>query len=145
MEMEVAQGPGVRRTRETPRVGVSNRKGFLRELLTDGVILTASKEVIPLDSSAQSGQEKGTGRVALRWESRSGLRGWDLVQGPGESRSALGPWGWTGGGDEVRNPRRRLGQASRGRGQGLSLGQGTRDKEGWRGQERQGWGLALGR
>lgn len=56
-EMEVAQGPGVR-TCETPRVGVSNRKGFLRELLTDGVILTASKEVIPLDSSAQSGQHK---------------------------------------------------------------------------------------
>lgn len=55
--MEVAQGPGVR-TCETPRVGVSNRKGFLRELLTDGVILTASKEVIPLDSSAQSGQHK---------------------------------------------------------------------------------------
>lgn len=56
--MEVAQGHAVRGTCKSPGVGRSDRKGFLKELITDRVVLTTSGEVIPLDSSDHSDQHK---------------------------------------------------------------------------------------
>lgn len=65
------------------------------------IIPSASEEVIPFNSSDQrhqhkQSQEPGDWEIAMRQESVAGLRGWDLVQGPGE-RSALG-MDWRSGG-----------------------------------------------
>lgn len=56
VDIEVAQGHIVRATapHPHPRVGGSDRKGFLKESIIDRVILTAREEVILLDSSEQS-------------------------------------------------------------------------------------------
>lgn len=82
----------------------------------------------------------------MRQGSGARLRSWGLVQAPGEQvRSGPLEMDWRGR-LQVRRPGRRLGRGSRGRGQGLSLGRsrGRKRAERVRGQEGQGWVLALG-